>query len=272
LQAHLTDGLALKESERSRLKAHLQVLLSESPTLRSLKARVERTKPEHRGAIAQLVMRVAAADGSISPKEIQLLEKIYLLLELDPQTLYSDIHGFSTAAKPALLSHDPVTVRQASATTGHSIPLRPKRGEKAAFALDMAMVQSKLVESQEISNLLAEIFVNEGEALSSKTADQSASSKSQSAQKQKRSRKPAPSVAREIAGLDAPHSALLMALTQQQVWSREQLEPIAAQYDLMLDGALEVINEAAFDHSDEPVTEGHDSIEVNIEVLREMLA
>ncbi|MBW4659098.1 MAG: TerB N-terminal domain-containing protein [Drouetiella hepatica Uher 2000/2452] len=272
LQKHLADWVTLEAPERSRLDAHVQVLLSEQPTLRGLKARVERTEPKQRGAIAQFALRVAAADGQLSPKEVQLLEKVYLLLELDPQTLYSDIHGFSTAVKPAV-SHDPVTVRQAAATVGHSIPPKPKKGEPAAFALDMALVQSKLVESQEISELLAEIFVDEGEVLSSEAAGKSssgkvASGKAASGTKAQKKRKAAP----EIAGLDASHSALLMALAQQPVWQREQLESIAAQYHLMLDGALEVINEAAFDRSDEPVTEGHDSIEVNTDVLREMLS
>ncbi|NJN58522.1 MAG: hypothetical protein HC879_14000 [Leptolyngbyaceae cyanobacterium SL_5_9] len=43
------------------------------------------------------------------------------------------------------------------------------------------------------------------------------------------------------------------------------------QLDLMLDGALEVINEAAFDRCDEAVTEGDNPIEVNSDVLRELL-
>ncbi len=282
LQQHLADWAVLEEPEQSRLDAHIQVLLSERPTLRGLKARVDCTEPEQRGAIAQFVMRVAAADGQLSPKEVQFLEKVYTLLELDPQTLYSDIHGFSTAAvkstrSPArsmVESHAPVTVQQAAATLGHSIPPKPKKGEPEAFALDMMLVQSKLVESQEISELLAEIFVDEGEVSNQTVSSKPSSSKAASGRAAsgtvgtQKKRKAAP----EIAGLDAAHSALLIALAQRQVWQREQLEPIADQHNLMLDGALEVINEAAFDRHDEPVTEGHDSIEVNTDVLREMLS
>jgi len=40
----------------------------------------------------------------------------------------------------------------------------------------------------------------------------------------------------------------------------------------MLDGALEVINEAAFDQYDEAVIEGDDPFEVNADVLQELLA
>jgi TerB-C domain len=40
----------------------------------------------------------------------------------------------------------------------------------------------------------------------------------------------------------------------------------------MLDGALEVINDAAFDRCDEAVIEGDDPFEVNSDVLQELLA
>ncbi|HEY9627585.1 MAG TPA: TerB N-terminal domain-containing protein [Coleofasciculaceae cyanobacterium] len=289
LLTHLAEWVALEEPERSRLAAHIQVLLSDKLTLRSLKARVEQIELQDRGAIGQFVVRVAAADGAVSPKEVQLLEKVYGLLELDTQTLYSDIHNLSTyslsttgrpagkSAQPAADLNQPVTVRQAVPTAGHAIPPQPKK-KKAAFALDMGLVESKLVESQEISNLLADIFVDEDGTTANRASQISASQtpaslgkeKVEAQKTRKRGKKSHPS--QEIAGLDAPHSALLLAIAQQQVWQREALEAIATQQGLMLDGALEVINEAAFDRSDEAVTEGHDSIEVNADVLREMLA
>ncbi|MBI4781782.1 MAG: TerB N-terminal domain-containing protein [Oscillatoriophycideae cyanobacterium NC_groundwater_1537_Pr4_S-0.65um_50_18] len=290
LLTHLAEWVALEEPERSRLAAHIQVLLSDKLTLRSLKARVEQIELQDRGAIGQFVVRVAAADGSVNPKEVQLLEKVYGLLELDTQTLYSDIHSLSMyslstaggrpvskSAQPAADLNQPITVRQAVPTAGHAIPPQPKK-KQAAFALDMGLVESKLVESQEISNLLADIFVDT-EGTPANRASQGQTSqipaslgkeKVQTQKSQKRGKKS--HVFREIAGLDVPHSALLLAIAQQQVWQREALEAIATQQGLMLDGALEVINEAAFDRSDEAVTEGHDSIEVNADVLREMLA
>ncbi|HEY9641438.1 MAG TPA: tellurite resistance TerB C-terminal domain-containing protein, partial [Coleofasciculaceae cyanobacterium] len=261
---------------RSRLKAHLQWLLSEKPTLRSLKTRLASIEPPQRSAIARFIVRVAAADGQINPQEVQLLEKVYTLLELDAQALYSDIHDLSTAA-PRTPATEPVTVRKASSLRGHAIP--PMTQKQAAVALDMTLVQSKLVESQEISNLLADIFVDEDSIAPGKAAKATQSRTQQTAEPAakppKRSRKksadPAPA-AREIAGLDAPHSALLQALVQQTVWQRPELEAIATSLNLMLDGALEVINDVAFDRQDEAVVEGHDSIEVNVDVLRELLS
>ena len=39
----------------------------------------------------------------------------------------------------------------------------------------------------------------------------------------------------------------------------------------MPDGALEIVNEAAFDLAGEPVTEGSDPVEVNTDVVKEIL-
>jgi hypothetical protein len=139
----------------------------------------------------------------------------------------------------------------------------------------MTLVQSKLVESQEISNLLADIFVDEDGLAAQKAVSQIRKEKTAPGGKRSRKKHPdasAAPTAREIAGLDADHSALLLALNQRPIWQRAELEAIAASLNLMLDGALEVINEAAFDHQDEAVVEGHDSIEVNVDVLRELLA
>ncbi|HEY9695786.1 MAG TPA: TerB N-terminal domain-containing protein [Trichocoleus sp.] len=256
LQTHLPEFVAVPEAERSRLIAHLHWLIQEKPTLRNLKARIEPIEPEQRSAIARFLVQVAAADGQPKPKEVQLLEKIYQQLELDPQTLYSDIHDHSTTAS------EPVTVRAAAPTKGHKIPAKSAQKKQEGLTLDMTLVQSKLEESKEISSLLADIFV-----------DESVAGHPASETKPKRSRKKkATAPTRTIAGLDGAHSELLLAVAKQAVWQREELVPIATQYGLMLDGALEVINEAAFDRCDEAVIEGDNLLEVNQDVLRELMA
>ena len=244
LRTHLESLIPLTRAERSRLQAHLQLLLQEKPNLRGLKARVEAVPPETRGAIARFLVCVAVADGQASPKEIDRLTKVYTLLELDPQTLYSNVHDVSANPVNSRPASEPITVRVASPTKGHQIPLPPRH---TLLILDMSVVESKISESQEVSSLLADIFVEEV---------------------------PVPQAAPStgIAGLDAAHSQLLQALAQKTEWQRVELEAIALTLSLMLDGALEVINEAAFDQCDEAVVEGDDPFEVNTDVLQELLA
>ena len=128
----------------------------------------------------------------------------------------------------------------------------------------MSLVQSKIAESHEISSLLADIFT-EADAPVQPPVAPNAEPK---AKKKAASKRTQPAI---VAGLDEPHSALLRALSQQAVWQRQELVAIASRLDLMLDGALEVINELAFERTDEPVTEGEESIEVNQAVLQELL-
>jgi uncharacterized tellurite resistance protein B-like protein len=239
LRTRLDTLIPLTRSERSRLQAHVESLLQEKPTLRGLKARIDAVEPETRKSIARFLVGVAVADGQASPKEIDRLTKVYTLLELDPQSLYSDVHDISANSVNSRSASEPITVRSASPTKGHKIP-KPYQ----PLSLDMSLIESKISESQEVSSLLADIFVEESTA---------------------------PPVA-GIAGLDAAHSQLLQALGQKPEWQRSELEAIAAGLKLMLDGALEVINDAAFDRCDEAVIEGDDPFEVNSDVLQELLA
>ena len=75
-----------------------------------------------------------------------------------------------------------------------------------------------------------------------------------------------------LLGLDETHTALVRMLLSRPAWSREELMDVAADMDLMLDGALEHINEAAFDKHDMPFFEGEDPITVNAEILEKVEA
>ena len=73
-----------------------------------------------------------------------------------------------------------------------------------------------------------------------------------------------------ILGLDARHSAFAQLLLSRPHWSRAELLDVAADMELMLDGTLEHINEAAFESFDLPLREGEDPLEVNVEVVKRL--
>jgi TerB-C domain len=74
-----------------------------------------------------------------------------------------------------------------------------------------------------------------------------------------------------LLGLDAEHSAFLRLLLTRPSWPRSELNDIAADMELMLDGALERINEAALDKHEMLIAEGQDPIEIAQE-LKEAVA
>ena len=55
-------------------------------------------------------------------------------------------------------------------------------------------------------------------------------------------------------------------------WTRAELEDLAADRGIMLDGALEQVNEAFAEAYGEPLIEGHDPVDVNKNVLKELEA
>ena len=75
-----------------------------------------------------------------------------------------------------------------------------------------------------------------------------------------------------LLGLDEAHSSFARMLLSRPQWSRSELIDVAEDLELMLDGALEHINEASFDAFDMPLTEGEDPIDVRAEVLEKIEA
>ena len=75
-----------------------------------------------------------------------------------------------------------------------------------------------------------------------------------------------------LPGLDAPHDAFARVLLARHQWSRNELKDVANDLELMLDGALERLNDAAFDAYDAPFTEGDDAIEINPDIKEKLLS
>ena len=73
-------------------------------------------------------------------------------------------------------------------------------------------------------------------------------------------------------GLDVSHSAFLRQVALRLLWTRAELLAIATQCDLMLDGALEYINEVALDTWDEPLFDGDDPIHINPDLIEKFFA
>ncbi|MBE9101684.1 TerB N-terminal domain-containing protein [filamentous cyanobacterium LEGE 07170] len=263
LEQHLESSLQLAEPERIRLRAHLAWLLQEKLSLRGLKTKLSKMPSDERAGIADFLISVAGADGQISPKEISTLTKIYPLLGFEADEVYSRIHSVSTLPQVQSASA-PVTVRPAApSSTGFAIPasLLPETEDAQTtkisennnkFELNLGAIQYKQAESARVANLLGNLFEEDESEIF--TAH--------------------PPTAEDevfIAGLDALHSQFLLAIARQTSWNRDALEVQADDLGLMLDGALEVINDAAFDTCDAPLTDGDDTIELDTDVLAELL-
>lgn len=354
LEEHLEAWLHLSTDEKMRLRAHTQWLLSSFPGMNGVKKRIELLKQDQREALGRFLVGIAQADGYIDPTEMKMLTKIYEMLGLDIQGLYSHAHAAAIdsdtvqTANGELLFAEETTIKlsavertllkQLSSTDsnisgvklsaeertllkqisftdnnhevlrrpiqvsgkatvsqnpcdknatevtssllqpeiynnahasvvepialhktdfvrpqGYSIPAPPPK-PTTGILLDMSRIEAKLAETMAVSAILNNIFAEvEPEVQAAPLLDSITSDVS-------------------IVRLDPESFAFMQVLAAKQIWARNELEKLADLHSLMLDGTLDCINDASYDHFGGPFFEGDDPIEINTEFAKEITA
>jgi uncharacterized tellurite resistance protein B-like protein len=251
LLAQLEQWLHLSKSESRRLHAHLRLLFAEPPKLSGLKRKIEELTPAAREALGDFLARVAQADDQATPAEIKTLQKIFKLLGLDPEDVFSKVHAAAT---------EPVVVTPATRDRPrYAIPAAPtsEPAPRPGLLLDASKVAALQRDSERVAGILAAVFDQPAAEAVPDPVPESVQPKDDA-------------VARPL-GLDAIHAALLETLMSRTHWARTELEELAEDRDLMLDGALEHINEASFDSLDMPMFEYGDPLVLNDDAVRELL-
>ncbi|MCU1685179.1 MAG: hypothetical protein JWQ81_5918 [Amycolatopsis sp.] len=235
------DELDLSEDERLRLDAHAALVLTKPPTPAALRRRLESLPTSRKAAVGRLLITIAAADGQVTADEIRTLERLFTTLGLDPGEVYGTLHAAATATDDLTRTEIPGERRQgrriaANGTGAATLTLDPER-------LSRTRAESALVAAE-----LAEIFADD-EPLPP----------------------PSPVETASACGLDAAHTRLFHRLVEREEWSRAEFDELASNAGLLPDGALEVLNDAAYDRTDEPLCEGSDPIEINHDIVKDML-
>lgn len=231
----------LSQAQINRLLAHLKLLVAEPASLPTLKKKIAPLDPSAKEAIASFMTAVAQCDGTVSPEELKTLEKVYKALGVEPKQVFSDVHAAAAGQ---------VASRQGSTLS------------KSAPQLDLARIAALQKDTERVSALLAGIFKDEAPPVVFPAV----------AVPEETDNDVQPDGASVLLGLDEPHTAFARMLMSRPSWTRAELLDVAADLDLLLDGALESINEASFDAHDAPLTEGDDPVEVNAEILEKIAA
>jgi uncharacterized tellurite resistance protein B-like protein len=221
-----------------RLLAQLRLLMTAPVSLAALKKKIDPLDAQSKDAIAAYMAGVAHSDGAVSPAEIKMLEQVYEALGIDARKVCTDIHKGTSAFK-------------LSALNAH-------KAEATGLKLDYARIAALQQDTEKVAALLANIFKDEEDFTLPNLpllVEQVQSSASNG-----------------LMGLDQPHSKLVRVLLARPQWSRKDLLDVTSDLELMLDGALELINEAAFDTHNIAFIEGNDLMEVNIEILEKIEA
>jgi tellurite resistance protein len=241
LETHLSVAFDLSDGEQARLRAHTCWLLAALPNSTGIKKRVETLSSAQKVSVAKFLVTVASVDGQISPSEMSSLTRLYRLLNLDEKSLYSDAHTASSTPIVAQVIETPAQ--------GYAIPADDIRKPRNS-GVDMAKVANLAAESERVSKLLEGIFATEDEPYPSVKS-------------------PDP-VGDTILGLDAAQTAFIRTTISKTVWSRSELEELADEHGILLDGTIEAINDAAIDVCNELLLEGDSQVELNTLALREL--
>ena len=142
-----------------------------------------------RRSTGELLVALAASDGSIAPAEMDLLAWLFDLLGLEKSGAYSQAHA---------LSDETLTRMRTEGARRRITPSRQAAAEVSrnvgAVVLDPELIKARLAESARAASYLAEIFTEDDVAaeVTAATSGQSGTVVADS----------------QVAGLDAAHNAL----------------------------------------------------------------
>ena len=237
LREKIEATTGLTELERKRLYANLEWYLDVPPDMSWLRSKLKDSDAEHHLALRAAVVAIAHADSVIKPEEVTCIEKIYKALGIDAGLAYADLHAGD-------VPDGPVRVKAAEAETpGEQIPDEPKA--KAA-SLDAARIAAIRNDTERVSSVLGEIFSVDDDESDASIA--------------------APALPSSLAGLDPKHTSLLEQIIQREHWTDEEFDEIAQKQGLMSSGALEAINEWAFEKFDEALLDEYDGYDVSSDI------
>ena len=200
---------------------------------------------EERELCAWSATVTTGATGSVDKPQIAALEAIYDALTVSRAALYAGLHAGLGAASGG--AEEPVEVSGEAPQVNHPIP-RPPAAEPVGP--DMDRIAKVRAETARVAMMLADIFVENEPA--SEVLE--------------------PEGEGPLVGLDSEHTEFLVQLVARTEWTRLEFEGLAASARLMPDGAVEAINEWAFDRYGDGLLGDGDPIVVNTELLSDDLA
>jgi len=243
LQRFIENNRELTRIEKESLMAFLFWSLRTPQGIAGIKQKLSEASNAEKSAISHILISVAHADGRIDPKEIKQLEKLYTTLGLDKKQVISDIHTLAVA-------NAPVTVGLRDPESGFSIPCAVTE-----FSLNEALIKLREEETQQVKGVLENIFVDQVEG----------------GYEQEDISPNALSADTLLAALDQAHQKLFNKLITQEAWDKASLHEICKELGLMADGAMEVLNEWAFDNVNAPLIEDGEPVYVDVDLAKELI-
>lgn len=238
LEMLITEDKQLKAGEKGSLKAYLHWRLNTPVNMTGLKARLESISDREKAAISHILVSVALADGSVDSTEIKQLEKLYTSLGLEKTRVSSDIHGLN--------SRTITTKSEANATESVS-------SNSSEFSLNHDLIKIHESETEDVKAVLGSIFVDETIEDELEVVDKSDTKGA-------------------IVGLDDTHTRFYETLITKDQWTSEEVKSLCEELNLMMSGAIETLNDWAFENVDAPLIDDGSTVFVDLELAEEIAA
>ncbi|MEH8022126.1 TerB N-terminal domain-containing protein [Rheinheimera metallidurans] len=220
----------LSPTEKNSLSAYLTWRLNSPANTVGLGARIELLNTNQVEFLKKFIISIALADGKIESSEIKQIEKLYTSLGLDKSLVTSDIHQLTTTRK------------------ANQSPVADAEKSNDVFQLDEDILAMHESDTSDAKSMLENIFAVDDEPESEQII---ASSPQQDS-------------------LDKSHKALFDALITKTIWPRKEVHELCSKFNLMVDGAIETINNWAYEKVDAPVLDDDGEIYVDLEIVEEL--
>ena len=257
------------EIEKHSLEAYLTWHLNTPSNMSGLKAKLENLDEVHTTSISRFIISIALANGSVEPSQIKQIEKLYNALGLDKSRVANDIHHLTTSLKKSS------RIENMSSDSGSiDSNLNDQPTTKSNFNFDSQALALYENETEDAKAMLANIFSNDDEGNFDNSFDSNEDELEATAENPNKdhtkSSLSATIMHSGLEGLDQPHSQLYFQLITQEAWTFEEVEALCAPLNLMIHGAIETINDWAFDRVDAPVIDEDDEILIDFEIVEEL--
>ncbi len=230
-------SVPVTEPERDRLLANLQWALSVPPNLAGFRRHLKNVAGDLPLKMGKFALCIAAVDGKIETAEIKALEKLYKVLDLAPESIYSELHALS-------LSGGPKTIPFANGSQNSGFAAASPDDQHPVI-LDEGQIASLKMETAQVSALLGNIF--------EETVQEEVSTGSNGSTD-------------VFDGLDAGHSAFLRELLTRRHWDKSEYAVLAGRFQLMHEGTLETLNEWSFDRFEDILIDEGAHYDINPEI------
>jgi hypothetical protein len=238
LVTYLEENNGFSKNEKNIYLAYVTWLSYINAPLSFLKKEASTLSDEEKSAAKSLILPFFLKENKVDVVIIKRIEKIYSILAIEKDQVIEDIHLLSSNGFKG--DNYFITKSRVSNENGDT-----------KFFLDEKIIKHHEDETKVVRNILDDIFSEQTEL----KTETEVIIKNEGNQK---------------VSLDTKHFELFKILSEQPEWDRKDVEIICQELGVLVDGALETINDWSFELIDEAVIDISDSIFIDLDFVEDI--